>query len=749
MATIAEALSIAFDHHRAGRLAEAATLYGRILDADPANAAALQLLGALAADRGEHERAAGLLARALAEDGANADVHVNYALVLSRLGQPAAAEAAYRRALALAPDHPSARNNLGLLLRDAGRAGAAAAAFRQAVAGRPGFAEAWFNLAATLDGAVPAAEVCAVLEQAVAQCPGFAPLRDALERLRPLRDRQQAEQSLAEARALHEQGRLDEALAAARRALPLDDSCHLLGNILEDLGRLEAAEAWQRRAAALRPDDALAHHAIGGLRTRARRYAAARAAYGRVLRIAPHAAPAHMALGGACFEQGDLPAALAALRRAVDLRPDLWQARSGLLFALGFAEDADPDAVFEEYRQFDRLHTAPLAAQAGPHANGRDPDRRIRVGYVSANFYGHPCGSFVLPLVENADHGGFAVTCYATSPVRDALTEAFERAADRFVLCHDLSDEALAARIRADGIDILVDCSGHLAGHRLFTFARKPAPLQVSYPVYPDTTGLSAMDYRLTDPWFAPPWSDAWHTEALVRLPDSHVVFKPHASAVEPAADPPALARGHVTFGSFNNLSKLGDRTVAAWAAVLRAAPTARLVLKWRSLAEPDHAAAVRARFAAQGVAADRIDLLGWVADSYATYRAVDLVLDPLVANGGTTSCEALWMGVPVLTCAGRRMFSRVGLCLLETVGLTELITHRVEDYVALAVALAGDPARIARLRRGLRGRIAASPLMDAPRHVRHVERAYRLMWRRWCAGLPPQAIGPDALRGP
>ncbi len=753
MATILEALSVAFDHHRAGRLVEAETLYGRILDVDSTNATALQLLGALMADRGEDTRAADLLARSLEQAEDNADVHVNRAMVIARLGRVAEAEAHYRRALSLAPAHPSARNNLGLLLRDAGRRDEAVAAFRQAVADHPTFAEAWFNLAATLEGTVALEEVAETLERGVAHCPGFEPLRAALARLQPgleqRLEQRRAERTLEQAQRLHEQGRLDDALILCRNALAAADAPHTLGNLLEDLGRPEAALDWQRRAVAVRPDDARAWYALGTLNARAHRYGAARAACGRAQSLLPQVPKIPMTLGGLCFEQGDLPAALAALRHTLTLDPTLWVARSGLLFALGFDEESDPDAVYQEHREFERRHIAPLGLTPAPHANPRDPERRLRVGYVSPNFYGHPCGNFVLPLVENADREGFSVTCYATSPVRDALTDVFARAADRFVACHDDDDDALAARIRADGIDLLVDCSGHLTGHRLFTFARKPAPIQISYPLYPDTTGLSAMDYRIMDRWFAPPEADAWHSEALIRLPDIYAVFKPRPSDATPDPTPPAMARGFVTFGSFNNLSKLGDRTVAAWAAILRGAPTARLVLKWRSLNDPVFAAATRARFTALGVDGERIDLLGWSADPHDAYRGIDIALDPLIANGGTTSCEALWMGVPVLTCAGRRMFSRVGECYLENIGLPDLITRSVEEFVALGVALAGDPARIARLRQGLRERVAASPLMDAPRYVRHLERAYRLVWQRWCAGLPPAPVGPEVFDRP
>lgn len=750
MATILEALSIAFDHHRSGRLVEAETLYHRILDADPENAAALQLLGSLLAARGDDAAAAGLFRRSLAREPANPDVRFNLAVVLGRLGHVDAATALFRQVLALAPDHAGAWNNFALSLLASGDPDAATPAFRHAVAARPDFAEAWFNLAGSLDGRAPLAELWAVLQEAVARCPGFAPLHAVQERVRPAF-------LLDLAATLHESGRLEEALSTLRTALPLllaagkDPSPALFrgAELLTDLGRDAEAEPWWRRTLALCPEEVAALYALGIRQARAYDYDAARASYERVLRLAPHVAKAAMMLGGVCFEQGDIAAAIAAFRRALDLRPDLSEARSGLLFALSFDEEADPDAVYQEYRRFDALHAAPLATEAVPLTNDRDPGRRLHVGYVSPNFYGHPCGNFVLPVIEQADRAGFAVTCYSSSLHRDAMTEAFERAADRFVLCHGESDAAFAERVRRDRVDILVDCSGHLAGHRLFAFARRAAPVQVGFPLYPDTTGLSAMDYRLMDPHFAPPWADSWHSEALVRLPDAHIVFKPRPSDEVPPADAPVRHRGFVTFGSFNNMSKLGECTVAAWAAILNAAPTARLLLKWRSLGNrtTGFGAATLSRFAAHGVDPSRIDLQGWTADPHQIYREIDLALDPLVANGGTTSCEALWMGVPILTCTGRRVFSRVGTCHLTNIRLTDLIAASPDEYIRLAVELAADPARLIALRQGLRERMAASPLMDAARYTRHLERAYRLMWQRWCTGLPPAPIGPEALR--
>jgi protein O-GlcNAc transferase len=295
-----------------------------------------------------------------------------------------------------------------------------------------------------------------------------------------------------------------------------------------------------------------------------------------------------------------------------------------------------------------------------------------------------------------------------------------------------LDDEDLAEEIRSDEIDILVECTGHMAGNRLMTFALKPAPVQVSFPLYPNTTGLSAIDYRIADPYFAPPSADAYHSERLVRLPDVHVCYTPDERAPVPASRPPMLRSGYVTLGCFNNFAKVREPVVALWSRILSALPEARLMLKWSGMDDPNPVW-VHERFARHGISPSRIVTLGFQPSQYDAYLEVDISLDPFPGNGGTTTCDSLWMGVPVVTLVGEIPFSRVGLCHLTNVGLSECIAREPDEYAAIVVGLARDPRRLASIRSGLRERVAASPLTDGRRYTRNLENAYRRMWSDWC----------------
>lgn len=542
------------------------------------------------------------------------------------------------------------------------------------------------------------------------------------------------------------------ALSRSACADPADPSARYgLACVLDDRGRTAEAERAMRRGLALAPSSAHLTFLRAVWEERAHRPMAAIAGHRRSVALAPDRSEPWLALGAAALNAGDVGEAEAALRHHIRAWPDDWRAWSAWFFVSCFRYDADPAAVFTEYREFDARFARPLrpAEPVAPRSpeTAPDPDRPLRVGYVSPNFYGHPCGHALLPVIENHDPATFTVHCYSTSATRDAWTDSFEAHSARYRSCHAMTDPQLTETIRGDGIDILVDCSGHLAGNRLFVFARKPAPIQVSFPLFPATTGLSAIDYRIMDRHFAPPWSDAFHTEKLVRMPDAHVVYREKPSPFEPSATPPMRKAGFVRFGCFNSLAKANPPTVAAWAEILRRVPDSRLVMKWRGLDEPLLSQAIRARFIARGIAPERIETIGWEPDSYAAYGRIDIALDPLDPNGGTSTCDALWAGTPVISRVGWNPFGRVGLCHLTAVGLPELLAADDEGYVALAVRLAGDPEALTRIRTGLRRRMAESPLMDGRRYTRHLEDAYRTMWRRRCAGLPAQAF--DVHAGP
>ena len=374
------------------------------------------------------------------------------------------------------------------------------------------------------------------------------------------------------------------------------------------------------------------------------------------------------------------------------------------------------------------------------------PKARLRVGYVSADLRDHSVARFVEPIFASFDREAFDVVAYASVARADRVTEHLRSLVTEWRDVRGLSDADLAERIRQDGIDILVDLGGHSADGRLGAFARRPAPVQVTYLGYPNTTGLAAVDYRLTDARADPPGdADALCVEKLVRLPECAWCYAPGDGAED--APPPFEAAGQITFGAFNDLSKVRPDVMALWAEILREVPGARLLIKAKSLQDPALAREVRAFFGRRGIDEARIEARGWTRDRaqhLALHAKVDVGLDTSPYHGTTTTCDALWMGVPVITLAGETHVSRVGVSLLAAVGLSDLVARSPEEYVALAVRLAGDRARLGELRRTLRGRVVGSRLGGARAFARALEEAYRAMWRERCEG-PAAPRGDDA----
>ncbi|MFP6742854.1 MAG: tetratricopeptide repeat protein [Alphaproteobacteria bacterium] len=540
--------------------------------------------------------------------------------------------------------------------------------------------------------------------------------------------------------ALHGQGRLEDAVAACHRALELEPGYaevhYNLGNMLRDQGKLEDSVAAYHRVLELKPDYPKAHNNLGIALHEQGKLEEAGSAYHRELELKPYYPDAHNNLGSALLERGRLEEAVAAYHMALELKPDYAEAHSNLIVCMNSDERYSQQDIFAESRRWEAVHATPGTAREAGYLHDRDPERRLRIGYVSPDFKCHSVSHFLDPLIAGHDRRRFEVLCYAQVANPDDETRRFQGLADYWCSTVGMTAPTIAERVRADGIDILVDLAGHTANNRLLVFARKPAPVQVSYIGYPNTTGLSAMDYRLTDDIADPEGpGDALHSERLTRLPNGFLCFAPGVEA--PAvAEPPALADGPVTFGSFNNLSKVTVATVAAWARILEGAPESRLLLKNRSLADEETRRRYRTLFAERGIDGDRLEFHAWIDSTsghLGAYDRIDIGLDPFPYNGTTTTCEALWMGVPVISLRGDRHASRVGASILTRVGLAELIADSVDDYVTAAVALAEAPGRLVELRRDLRAAMAASPLCDAAGFIHVVEAAYREMWRRWC----------------
>jgi len=450
-------------------------------------------------------------------------------------------------------------------------------------------------------------------------------------------------------------------------------------------------------------------------------------------RLRPGLAAAWYNLGLLEFERARYAEAEHAYRQAIAAEPtaDSWQ--HSLLCLLNYAPGHDRRDVFEAHRAWARRFRAPRNMHIG-RARPRDAGR-LRIGYVSADFRGHSVAFFIGPVLEHHDRHRFEIFCYDNWARPDDVTARLRGFVEHWRSVHALDDDALERRISDDGIDLLVDLSGHTLGHRLPVFARKPAPVQATWIGYPQTTGLTTIDYRITDRYLDPPGeADAYGTERLWRLPDCAVCFLPPENAPPPGALPSASA-GALTFGSINHYFKVTDDVVVVWARILAAVRGARLRIVVEHGERPAVAAGVRARFAAHGVAPGRVEVQGRtdLARFFGQLAEIDIALDPFPYNGGTTTYQCLWAGVPVVSLAGDSAMARCGLMILSAVGLPELVGADTDEYVAIAARLAADPRRLTELRACLRDRYRESPLYAAERVTRQLEEAYDAMWQTYC----------------
>ncbi len=754
--SVEQALQIAFQHHQAGQLAQAEPLYRQILAQQPQNADALHYLGVLASQAGRNDVAVDLIRQALALKPNVPETHNNLGNVLSAQGHLDDAIASFRQAVFLNPGYAQACNNLGNALQVKGQLEEAAAAFRQAIAVKPDYAEASSNLGTVLADKGQIDQAIIAFRQAIALNPHLPEphinLGDALRRAGQLEEAIAAcrqaialKPSSSEAHvnlgnALRDSGQLDEAIAAYRQAIVLrpnlPEAHSNLGSALADKGQVEEAIAACRRSIALKPNFPDAHVNLGTCLHAKGQLDEAIASYRQALALQPNHAAAHLNLGSSLQAAGQLDGAIASYRQAIALNPNSPQAQSNLVLTLHYHAGYDARAIAEEHHRWNRQHAEPLRSCIQPHSNDRTPDRRLRIGYVSPDFRQHPVGRFLLPLLANHDKSRVEIFAYAHVPVPDAMTQRLRSHTDGWRSIVGISDAQAAELIRQDRIDILVDLAGHTAHGRLLLFARKPAPVQATYLGYPDTTGLSTMDYRLTDAYADPPGqTEPYHSERLARL-------SPCAWCYQPSPCPPVTERrdGPITFGCFNAFAKVTEPMLRLWGRILQAVPESRLLLKTAGLGSQAVRRRVQQILSEAHVGPERLELLGHEPDRdrhLALYGAMDIALDTFPYHGTMTTCEALWMGVPVVTLAGATHVSRVGVSLLSNAGLPELVAQDPDHYVRIASTLAADKVRLAELRLNLRQQMEHSPLMDAPHYAANIEAAYRQIWRQWCADAP------------
>ena len=684
--TLESALAAVTTLHRAGRLEEARAACLDLVARHPGESEPHFREGLLEAELGSLASARDAIGRALAlRDRPN----YHYALgdVQERLGDRTGAIESWRLAVAAQPALAPAHLRLGVALQESGELAQAIAHFVLAVQSRPTDARAWNNLAVALiaQGNLPEAEVAA--RRAVSIAPDVA----------------NANVSLG--RAILAQRRPAEAIVVLERAVALD-SRH--------------AHAWDLLG--------MAHAQAGAL-------LAAKEAFLRSLQITPGAAAPWVRLAGACTHLGLHGEAIEAYRRAEALAPaNAAEIGSALLFALQYDGTHDSTEVYAAHRAWAARHVPPRSRPA--FRNSREPERRLRIGYVSPRFHQSSAAFVHAPVIALGDRNAFEVHCYAQQDVEDAVTDRIRASGARWIDTRNLGDGELAARLRDDGIDIAIDLAGHTPGNRLPMFAHGPAPVTGTWLDYFNTTGMDGIDFLVTDSVHSPPGDGQEFTERLVRLPRCRLCWEPPAYA--PAVEPLPLARGAAgpVFGSFNRVAKLSPATLDAWCALLRRVPGSRLVLKNptpRTVAED---AFFAEWFRDRGVEPARIEWRGASAHeaALAEYAGIDVVLDTFPYNGGITTLEALWMGRPVVTVGGDTLISRQSKGILSAAGLPELCAPDAAGFVDIAAGLVAEPARLAALSATLRARLQASALLDHAGFVRDFVGLLRAEWRRWCA---------------
>jgi predicted O-linked N-acetylglucosamine transferase (SPINDLY family) len=763
---------------QAGDLVAALQTAQGLVAACPRDAFARQLLGRCLKASGQYAAAAQEYRASVRLDPRQAQVHVSLGIVLRAAGDSRGAVDAYRRAIRIEPTLAIAHHNLANALQSVGDLDAARASYERVVALEPGFADAHFELGNLANGRADLGAARAHFQAAASGRLSSASAAVQVGRaLSALREHDLASRAFAHACALApndteslalyarslyvlqdyeaatavylklaelEPGSVDtltslgaslraclryaEAAACYERALTIRPETPVadlgLAALDWDRRRFEAAEQRLRALVERSPDYSEAWHMLTVVCRDAKRYGAALEASARALTLDPTRSQGHLNRGTVSLQAGDADGAIADFTRALTLDPDWLDAAHTSLMPLSYAQHVDQTLITARHRAFgERFFPEPARRVARPIEA-----RRLRIGYLSPDLCAHSVSYFLAPVLSQHDRSSFEVFCYDLRGADDDTASRLRETAEHWRVLRGQTDSAVLQAIVADEIDILIDCAGHTADSRVRVIGNRCAAVQALWLGYPTTSGLPAMDYRITDVVVDPPGFDAFSTERLLRLPYSYYCYEPPPEA-PPVELPPMLRNGYVTFGSFNSLVKVSDMTVALWSRVLQAVPGSRLLLKAAQLGDETIRARTLARFAAHGVESDRLEILGrlpGVAEHLGAYARVDVALDAHPYNGATTTCEALWMGVPVATLAGATHASRMGASILAAAGLREWAAPSPDEFVALCVGWADDPNALAATRSGLRAAISASPLMAAEVFTRNFESLLR-----------------------
>lgn len=624
------------------------------------------------------------------------------------------------------PDTPDAHRLKAIELRKTGKLDEALKHILRALELRPDYPAGYYNLAGIrLDQGYPA-EAETAWRKAIQLKPGYFQAHSALSA------------------ALRRQGKHSEAIAEARKGVELApdnaDARFSLATALFIARQFTEAEKEFQACLKIKPDSVLALNNYANLLADTDRPAQATLLYRKAIKLDPDQVEILANLANVLKAQAHIDEALACIRKTLRRNPLLWSIHSNLLLTLNCAPMAD-GTLLNEHRDWARRHADRFAPATPQLPHDRSPDRKLRIGYVSSDFRRHSVSYFIEPILREHDRSQVEIYCYSNAEFTDDTTDRLRGLANHWRPIFGVADSAVVQMIQEDRIDILVDLNGHTANHRLLVFARKPAPVQVTYLGYPNTSGLKTIDYRLTDDLADPPGiSDAHCIEALIRLPRGAWCYQPPAQAPAPRVNPGPSGRP-IVFGSFNNFAKVSLPTFQMWVKVLQQAPNSTLLVKAECMSDPDMRQKVRNEFIMMDVDPSRVELIGKEPSflkHLGLYHRMDIALDTFPYNGTTTTCEAMWMGVPVVTLAGKAHVSRVGASLLHRMDLDSLVANTPDEFAAIAAGLAGDAwKRNAISGMKLRERMSASPLMDAQGFAQQLEQAYREMWQKWCATSP------------
>jgi protein O-GlcNAc transferase len=786
-------LQTAREYHQAGNLEQAEQFYKKILMKKPDRGDILLFLGILNYERRQYDTAINYLKKMIRVDPRSTDAYYNLANSYAEKGLTDEAIAYYQKAIEINPRFTYAYNNLGITFHEKKRYDEAIACFKKVIDIDPQLADAYYNLGTVYQDMNKNDLAAPCYQKALHLDPNNA---DACFNLGTLLEKKGlTDEALAQYQKAHqlsphrddvffkigtiyrEKGLLDNALSYFRLAVQINprssDSLINLGAVLRDKGSLDEAILCYKNVLAIHPGHIEAYNNLGiafsdkGLFDEAIKY------FQKAIEINPNFAEAYSNLGNVyrtkgmvqkaavCFkaaleknpslaearnnlgivleEQGRLDEAEARYRQAITLKPDMHTAHSNLLLLMNYSLAYDAKTIFAEHIKFSNLYAEPLASTIASHTNNRSLDRKLKIGYVSPDFRQHSVAYFIEPVLATHSTDFFEIFCYSDVLFPDIVTQRLQQYDVKWRDIAGISEQQAAELIRLDHIDILVDLAGHTGPNRILLFARKPAPIQINWIGYPNTTGFVAMDYKIVDHFTDPEgMTEQFYSEKLLRMPQSFLCYMPYGECPE-IGDSPAVKNGRVTFGSFNKYSKVTPYVIKLWAKILKGTPDTRLIMKARSFADEATRNNVIERFVHEGILPERVEALPptpSVKEHLAAYGEIDICLDTFPYNGTTTTCEALWMGVPVITLGGQSHVSRVGLSLLSNAGIHEFIATTPEEYEEKAVNLAGNIALLQSLRQSLRDKMSRSPLMDRQSFTHQLEDIYRKIWEDWVRAI-------------